>query len=86
MIDEMTRPHPGSPRGLTVKQLTHMLEGLPDDMTVVVEGDRLTDPHVIGEVLPAEPFEDVNDKSAAANTVMLSVGGKWKYTETTEAD
>jgi len=76
----ITRTQPGIVRGITVKQMRHCLLGMPDDMVLVVEGDRLIEPHVITDVLPPEPLEG-NSRTMAATTVMLSIGGVWKAAE-----
>lgn len=78
-IDAMIRQNSGSPRGMTVKQLGNILNNMPDDMVVVVEGGRLIEPHVITELLPPE-LDEGDLHSLASNTVMLTVGGVWKST------
>ncbi len=87
MIDEMTRPHDGGRRGVTVQQLKTYLDGMPKDMIVVVEGGRLVNPHIIVDVLPPEDSENEEDiEHAAHNTVLLTVGGEWEYTPLESAE
>lgn len=81
-INDMTRPH-GLQKGMTVEQLKNVLGGMPPDMEVVVEGGKLIDAHCIIDVLPNEPDEGYPE-SAAANTISLSIGHKWTYTQLEE--
>ena len=55
-------------------------------MVVVVEGNRLIDPHIIMDVLEPENSDDGDGTEAACNTVLLAIGSKWQYTENREGD
>ena len=70
----MAKTNHANKKSMTVKQMIHILSQMPEDLEIVVEGDRLIDPHVITDVLPPEDSEELID-TPSSKTVLLSIGG-----------